>query len=531
MAVTFDCWEVLGLAAGSDERSIKRQYARQLKTTRPDEDPVAFQRLREAYEQALQIMRDGGLDENGHIVADFMAQPFVVRSDPQQPFNPTRSPYEKAVELLSGFADPDVEQYWAQASAIGCEAEFERLLFQRCADDPESHTELLAWGVEKRQWLTPWQQILCGEFQQKRLALTLTTALYRNLARQMAAGEDANFFDCLEHYSGQGWLSDFARRQALQVHVLNLFLNTEAWSPTLFQRVCQLFAWDDEAAVVPITDEQWQYLRRRVEQLTWLNELRSLMSQREQQPSARANAASLLLLSTDPAQQAQLAADFVEVDWQACEQLSETFAREFPDLLGIFPNHNPWFWKEFVVPKAPPYALKRSACVITICLILATMDQPDFMFAVTIILLPLYIGGGVLAAYVGKWLLTHWASLTRSLYDLDLQLSEWCVRHKLIKDRRYLVIRNSGGFLALGFLIWKLLGVLGLATYVLTGVIGLLPFAGTPPTDRQYRWRKPWQAIYRIAGLSPLQWLFGLSMLGVIGYVQLHMPGTLLTKG
>ena len=48
-----DCWSVLALAPGADERSIRRQYARLLKVHRPDEDPEAFQRLREAYEQAL----------------------------------------------------------------------------------------------------------------------------------------------------------------------------------------------------------------------------------------------------------------------------------------------------------------------------------------------------------------------------------------------------------------------------------------------------------------------------------------------
>jgi hypothetical protein len=50
------------------------------------------------------------------------------------------------------------------------------------------------------------------------------------------------------------------------------------------------------------------------------------------------------------------------------------------------------------------------------------------------------------------------------------------------------------------------------------------------PAERQDRWRRPLQAIYRIAGLSWLQWVFCVSMVIVIGYVQLHMAGTLLTQ-
>ena len=48
-------WEKLGIAQTSDERSIKRAYAKLLKQNRPDEDPVAFQQLREAYERALKL--------------------------------------------------------------------------------------------------------------------------------------------------------------------------------------------------------------------------------------------------------------------------------------------------------------------------------------------------------------------------------------------------------------------------------------------------------------------------------------------
>ncbi|QNM97352.1 J domain-containing protein [Chitinimonas koreensis] len=47
------CWHILGIAATADEREVKRAYAKLLKTTRPEDDPDAFQRLRDAFEAAL----------------------------------------------------------------------------------------------------------------------------------------------------------------------------------------------------------------------------------------------------------------------------------------------------------------------------------------------------------------------------------------------------------------------------------------------------------------------------------------------
>ncbi len=47
----------LGIAADADERMIKRAYAAKLRVTRPDEDPEGFQRLNEAYQAALAMLR------------------------------------------------------------------------------------------------------------------------------------------------------------------------------------------------------------------------------------------------------------------------------------------------------------------------------------------------------------------------------------------------------------------------------------------------------------------------------------------
>ena len=48
-----DCWTILGIEPNSDKKTIKIAYAKQLKTTRPDDDADAFQRLHEAYKTAL----------------------------------------------------------------------------------------------------------------------------------------------------------------------------------------------------------------------------------------------------------------------------------------------------------------------------------------------------------------------------------------------------------------------------------------------------------------------------------------------
>jgi len=49
-------WQILGIDSDADLTAIRRAYAAKLKIFRPDEDPVGFQRLREARDYAVRVL-------------------------------------------------------------------------------------------------------------------------------------------------------------------------------------------------------------------------------------------------------------------------------------------------------------------------------------------------------------------------------------------------------------------------------------------------------------------------------------------
>lgn len=60
--MTRSAWDILGIEASADSRTIRRAYAARLKATRPEDDATAFQLLTDAYEWAMGDARRRSLE-------------------------------------------------------------------------------------------------------------------------------------------------------------------------------------------------------------------------------------------------------------------------------------------------------------------------------------------------------------------------------------------------------------------------------------------------------------------------------------
>ncbi len=95
-----NCWTVLGISATSNEQEIKKAYRSKLREHHPEEDPEGFQRVRLAYEEALQ---ERNRSQSHESVAPF--------AHPKSPLSDSQSLQHDHFELLKTILDDERKRF------------------------------------------------------------------------------------------------------------------------------------------------------------------------------------------------------------------------------------------------------------------------------------------------------------------------------------------------------------------------------------------------------------------------------------
>ncbi|WP_459207424.1 hypothetical protein ACSMEV_04525 [Pseudomonas sp. MLB6B] len=338
--------KTLGLAHDADERAIKRAYARLLKVHRPDEDPAAFQRLREAYEGALEHARwreqcteneddvegvlpcpdDSATDADVPQTSPTPVRPVETMGDADEPLPiavpPVATAAPNTAASIETLLDGDLDQGLAQARQAGLEEAFERHLLRRCVQ--RTDFAVLDWAQSRLGWLSAAQapHLPTGELEV--LADRLATRALGQLREAMAQARHSHALELMRTALASVWLAPLDRRTRFQARIADLLLHAEHWPPAFFEQVCALNGWDETLGHLPGDASQWQVLSQRQAGYQWEASLRERLAL----PAADAaqRAAWFLFADLAPAQRRQWADRFTLEDWQACAGLEEVLA-------------------------------------------------------------------------------------------------------------------------------------------------------------------------------------------------------------
>ena len=524
-----DCWTVLQLPDDADERTIKRSYARLLKSCRPDEDAEGFQRLREAYEVALGVVRwradneeevtvETPVVEQAYANLNDLAELMDVRPLSPAPFEaPAPNP---AHVLLSGLNVHNLDERWAQAQQQDCADAFQAGLLRHCFEAPGQRSAIARWAVQHLEWLTPWQQVAMTPWQYEALTGELLQDYRRSLQELLEQKAEREFVTQLTQYNNQPWLRVFDLQQQWQRIVLHLLHDTQ-WSVPLFERVCQAFDWDDLKGAYPEPAWMWRELVSRCEQESFYANLQD-KAQNPRRTSADALAARLLLTPMSATQQKRIIDQFGQNEWNACQHLAETLTWRYPQLVERLPQADVFFWRKFVHRPVYTQVFIRLWAIfalgIGLSLVHAKPDKLDLM-SIIIFMLMAFVPAGICFR-----VMLLWVSMSSSYRVQDLWLSQYLIPKRLNPNQYWLVIRHGVPQLIMLAACGLMLGVLGMVTYTGMVLINLLHKKRLGRMSQKVSQGYPWLNGLHWAFWSPLQVVFLVAMVAVIVAAQHYLP-------
>ncbi|MBO3276792.1 J domain-containing protein [Pseudomonas schmalbachii] len=336
------CWEILGLEEEADERAIKRHYARLLKSTRPDEDPAAFQALREAYEQALRWVQwraDAGAEANETLIEAVEAGDLAVA---------VRSVVESAVaqaevchgphplvELLADLRPSLLAERRLKAEEAGLAVEFERGVLRLCLNE-EWGTNLRDAACAEYGWLEVRESSGLKGIELLPLYERILNGRLFNLRALHNRGEPEALVDGLNTLLRQPWLQSYDGRTLLETSLVSMLLEMPSWSGETLDSVAAVLGWHEGLREANCPDHQWQALLLRWDAERFYSRISSDAQRWELTPECRA--ARLIVAPFDRFQRRRFSRDFADEDRQRSQEIAEILIYRYPHLLERLPG-------------------------------------------------------------------------------------------------------------------------------------------------------------------------------------------------
>lgn len=498
--------DLLELSQAPTERDLKRAYARLLKIHRPDTDPEAFQRLRQAYECALaDLSRSASLDE-GTQATQWVYSPSPAAATPIDPV-PTmdgtplaatvqpiqraaeQPPTEPSIQRLSEQPLPDVTSRlavllegdltlaWETARREGLEAAFQRQLLQRCLNSADLRA--LAWAQANLHWLTLAQPDYLGPREEAVLANQLAHQVLNQMRQALAQGLETQAYKQLRAALESDWLQPLDRRTRFQAEVFELLENDGHWTPAFFDRVCALNAWSEERGHLPSSAKRWTAILGRCHAYALEASLREQLAAPAK--TAEQRAAWFLLGDLDDRHRRQWADSFTAEDWQACIALEEDIA-SFSQIPAAL--QRPYFaeWRSWMPRGYWRWGYVYLWAVLSLALTIMLIANPEKTLGDSLGILLVAPLAVVPLAFVlpATWLMRLWTDLSRLLAPADVAMSTRMLPRRLTRrGSGVLVLRHVFPSLLPAGLVWMwgravpMLGpVIALAT-----VLGAMQFA------------------------------------------------------
>lgn len=410
-----DCWNLLGLDANADSRAVKRQYARLLKLTRPDDDPDGFQRLREAYDQALgyiQWRQDVEWEEEG-----------VPSVEPSTPIGDSDSPAvvtEASLPCISlESLDPDaLDTALTHAQNQGMRIQFEQALLSRCLDDGVQGLSAVQWAIDCLRWFSAWQVVNLEPAALRQLADRLLHARLDQVRATLAEPDYAHEREALallKRMLQEPWLQGFDQRAQFHQQLAALLSGIDGWSGEFFDRMCDVVGWDEKRGALPIPAFQYQQLENRHGVQAMVARIQQDLSVPKPRSVAE-RAAWFVLKPLSNAQRRLMADGFDDNTWEACEQLQTSVLRTSGMLSGLeIPRLPDWRRWRPGCGRADHYLFWWPTLFVLITALTRELDAGSLVASAM---------GATFSVVIGSWLIKLWNLFLRPLASLDVWLGE-----------------------------------------------------------------------------------------------------------